>query len=234
MIEKFIQSLKQSPSPQSMFNPWYDRDAENEESAQGAKIRRQQLQLYLEQRSESARYLFIGEAVGYQGAHFSGIAMTSERILLGHQRHKNIHPSDVFQNHVPQQTSQRAKWPKGLTEPTATIVWSSLLDFGLDPYAFVLWNAVPWHPYNPKHPQGLLSNRTPSAAEMEYSQPFLQAFLQLFPNCTVLAIGQKGATMLEAMHVQGPVVRHPANGGATQFRTQTKAFLQQHSSSLFI
>ena len=227
MIEAFIQSLKNAPASQRIFNPWYDFDSENEASHEGAKIRRKHLQLYFEQRRQSARYLIIAEAVGYQGAHFSGIAMTSERILLGHQHHNNILPSYVFKHHLPQQTSQPQRWPQGFTEPTATIVWRSLLEFGLDPYSFVLWNAVPWHPYNPQHPKNQLSNRSPTSLEMEHSKPFLQAFLKLFPQGQPLAIGKKSVAMLESMGVTCPAVRHPAHGGASRFRVQMLDFLQK-------
>lgn len=226
MIPAFIESLKNTPPSDSLFNPWHEVDSAHEAGPQGAAIRRKHLQLYLEQRLERARYLFIAEAVGYQGAHFSGIAMTSERILLGHQRHKNILPCHVFKNHLAQQTSQPHQWPRGFTEPTATIVWSSLLGFGLEPYSFVLWNAVPWHPYNPKHPKKKLSNRPPTPLEMEHSKPFLQAFLQMFPQSQPIAVGKKSESMLAAMGLNCPAVRHPANGGATLFRQQTLDVLQ--------
>ena len=227
-IESFIKSLKHSPSTDPMFNPWYETDPENDQNFRGPQIRRRHLNLYLQQRLSSARYLLIAEAVGYQGAHFSGIAMTSERILLGHSRHKIIHPSQVFMRQCPQQTSSVEKWPRGLSEPTATIVWSSLLNFGIDPYSFVLWNAIPWHPYDPRHPKKLLSNRTPTLSELEYAVPFLQVFLNLFPNCMILAIGKKCASLLEKMRVDCHIARHPANGGAIQFRQHAQTFFQRH------
>ena len=229
-VENFIKTLKNAPASHPVFNPWYDVDPENDHTSNGPKIRRKHLQFYLEQRITSARFLLIAEAVGYQGAHFSGIAMTSERILLGHLTHKNIHPSHVFKRHDPQRTSRPEKSLHGFTEPTATIVWGNLLDFGINPYEFVLWNAVPWHPYQLQHPKGMLTNRTPTSAELEYSQPFLHAFLELFPNCHLLAIGKKCAFMLKSLQIDCHSVRHPANGGATQFRDQTFAFLQSHAT----
>ncbi len=227
-VANFIKTLKNAPAQSPIFNPWYDVDPDNDQTANAPKIRRKHLQLYLEQRIASARYLLIAEAVGYQGAHFSGVAMTSERILLGNLAHRHISPSHVFKAHDPKRTSQPEKRPLGFTEPTATIVWSSLLNLGINPYEFVLWNAVPWHPYQPQHPKGMLTNRTPTSAELEYSQPFLHAFLELFPNCHLLAIGKKCASMLETLQIECHPVRHPANGGATQFREQTHSFLKSH------
>ncbi|MBF0276837.1 MAG: uracil-DNA glycosylase [SAR324 cluster bacterium] len=228
-VEKFLKILKNGPVSQSVFNPWFHRDLENDGPSRSPEIRRKQLQLYLEQRINTARFLLIAEAVGYQGGHFSGIAMTSERILLGHLAHKKIYPSHVFKNQEPQRTSLPEKWPQGFTEPTATIVWGSLLDIGIDPYQIVLWNAFPWHPFQPEHSRGMLSNRTPSSEEMIYAQPFLDAFLKLFPNCRLLAVGKKSCSLLNQLSLDCHSVRHPANGGATQFRTQTLAFLREHS-----
>lgn len=227
-IQTFIKSLKQPPPTDNIFNPWYDRDLENDQKASAPNIRRNHLQWYFEQREHRARYLMIAEAVGYQGGHFSGVAMTSERILLGHLAAKKVHPHHVFENHTPQRTSRKALKAQGFVEPTATIVWGSLLNAQVDPYSFVLWNAVPWHPYQGGHPKGMLSNRTPTRKELDYSRPFLDAFLKLFPNCHILAIGQKCATILGEMEIACHVVRHPANGGATKFREQTLEFLKQH------
>ncbi len=225
---KFIEQLKDSPNNGKIFNPWYQVDTDNELGPDGPSIRRQHLNHYLEQRLESARYLLIAEAVGYQGGHFSGVAMTSERILLGHQAEKGILPEHAFVGHTPQRTSRPERMAKGFTEPTATIVWSTLLQAGVRPYDFVLWNAFPWHPYQPQHKNGLLSNRTPTPQEMEYAQPFLQAFLSLFPERPIIAVGQKCATLLETVSIQGHPVRHPANGGATKFRDQTLDFLKKN------
>lgn len=226
-IQAFIQSLKKAPSTDGLFNPWYESDPENDQTADAPKIRKTHLQHYFEQRESRARYLLIAEAVGYQGGHFSGIAMTSERILLGHLGAKNIHPHHVFQGHTPQRTSRSDLKPNGFVEPTATIVWGSLLSANIDPYSFVLWNAVPWHPYQKNHPKGMLTNRTPTSKELGYSTPFLQAFLALFPKCHIVAVGQKCATILHEMGVTCQAVRHPANGGATLFREQTLDFFKK-------
>lgn len=188
------------------------------------EVRRKQLTTYLNERIGQAKYLFIAEALGYQGGHFTGIAMTSERILLGHQEPKyGIKPEHVFQSKVPKRTSRPDLIEKGMSEPTATIMWGSLVDLGIDPYEVVLWNAVPWHPYDPD--RGMLSNRTPTADELRAGLNHLQDFMDLFEDVTVIAVGRKCEGSLSELGVDHIPVRHPANGGAPKFRMQVKNLL---------
>ncbi len=219
MIDEFITSLKHNP--EGLFNPWYHRDGEHDETEEAPEIRRQQLKTYLSERVESAKYLFIAEALGYQGGHFTGIAMTSERILLGHQEPKyGVRPDHVFQTVEPQRTSSPTVIEKGMSEPTATIMWGALIDLGINPYEVVLWNAVPWHPYKPD--QGLLSNRTPTTDELDAGLDHLKSFMNLFEDVEMVAVGRKCELSLSQLGVDHIPVRHPANGGAPKFRRQVK------------
>lgn len=78
MIESFIKSLKSSPKKSGIFNPWWESDKDHDISNNAPEIRRRQLYHYLCERVKHAKYLLIGEAIGYQGGHFTGIPMTSE------------------------------------------------------------------------------------------------------------------------------------------------------------
>lgn len=219
MIDEFISSLKHNP--EGLFNPWYHRDEEHDETEEAPKIRRDQLKTYLSERIESAKYLFIAEALGYQGGHFTGIAMTSERILLGHQEPKyGVRPDHVFQTIEPKRTSSPSVIEKGMSEPTATIMWGALIDLGINPYEVVLWNALPWHPYKPD--QGLLSNRTPTTDELDAGLEHLKSFMNLFDDVKMVAVGRKCELSLSQLGVDHIAVRHPANGGAPKFRRQVK------------
>ena len=80
-IESFVRLLKQSP-PGAVFNPWWQVDKQNDIDCNAPAIRRKHLRAYLRKRLGKAKLILIGEALGYRGGHFSGIPMTSERILL--------------------------------------------------------------------------------------------------------------------------------------------------------
>ncbi len=222
-IDRFLTQLKNAPTGSAIFNPWYESDSEHDFYPDAPSIRRANLRHYLTERLDRARYLLIAEAIGYQGAHFSGIAMTSERMLLGHQRQRGILPEYIMTGHVPRRTSRPDLRATGFSEPTATITWSAMLEFGIDSYRFVLWNAFPWHPYHPD--KGLLSNRTPTRSELALAQPALLAFFELFPAGQVLAIGRKSAACLELLAINHRTARHPANGGAKKFRQNLHEFI---------
>jgi hypothetical protein len=76
---------------------------------------------------------------------------------------------DVFSTIEPRRTSKPEKIPHGFSEPTATIIWSTLLRLGMAADHFVLWNAFPWHSFDAL--SGMLSNRTPTNAELAAGAP---------------------------------------------------------------
>ena len=227
-INTFINKL-QAYKGENVFNPWRDYDAKTEISPQTPEIRTKNLRRYLELRP-NAHYLFIAEALGYQGGHFSGVAITSERILLG--QHKDVRPESVLGQWDYQRTSnptsallnatQRAK---GLNEPTDTVVWSTLQNHGLAALDVILWNIFPWHP----HKQGnLLTNRTPSTSELDVGVEFAKMLLELVPNMKIVAIGQKAADTLSRYGIACIAVRHPSMGGAEVFRAQIAELLERN------
>jgi hypothetical protein len=203
---------------ENVFNPWAERDPVNDSPlTDTAVVRTRHLTWYLEQRVERAEFLLVGEAAGYQGAHFSGIAMTSERILLGGKKSEQIKPEHVFTDHTPRQTSCRSR---GFSEPTATIVWRAIRDSAVDFHQVVLWNVFPWHPF--RADQGLLSNRRPTRAEVKQGMRVFSEMRQLFDPCTIVAAGRVAQRSLEAAGIGCESVRHPSQGGAGEF---TKALI---------
>ena len=216
-LDHFLRLLKKSPSGR-VFNPWWEVDEQNDIGRHAPAMRRRQLRAYLRKRLGNAKLALIGEALGYLGGHFSGIPMTSERILLGKKKSDGIEPDYVFFSIKPRRTSKPRKCPDGFSEPTATIVWSRLLKLGLRPEQFVLWNAFPWHSFDPH--RGMLSNRMPNKSEQAAGLPVLKAFLELFSCYQVVALGRVAAAQLEDLEVDLEYIRHPASGGAKLFRQQ--------------
>ncbi|HVC50375.1 MAG TPA: uracil-DNA glycosylase [Burkholderiales bacterium] len=216
-LDEFLYKLCLQPSCSTVFNPWRDEDPEWDIPG-ACQVRREQLTAYFGQRIGVARLILLAEGLSYQGGKFTGIAMTSERILLG--KKSDISPDIVFKG-LHRQTSIKEG---GFNEPTASIVWGTIVNEGVDPYSVVLWNAFPWHP----HAAGLsLTNRAPTLNELNQVKPLLMNFRMLFPEAGVIAVGQKAQILLAKMGIECSVVRHPARGGASQFRTQMVALLSQ-------
>jgi len=216
----FIRQLQALPELTAVFNPWRDFDVKNDIGPQALAIRASNLERYLAARVGRARLLLVAEAPGFRGCKFSGIAMTSERILLGKQPsvpHEAVFPGEK------QRTSRPSLYADGFIEPTASITWSLLLSLGLSPEEFVLWNAFPCHPHKPDN---RLSNRTPTPKELQVAGHILPLMLELFPSAQVVAVGRVAQRALADLNYQVPSVRHPAMGGASRFRAQIQALLE--------
>jgi uracil-DNA glycosylase len=100
-------------------------------------------------------------------------------------------------------TSERQLTGTGPAEATATIVHRVLAELLLEDDV-LLWNVVPTHPGT------ATSNRAPTRAEIDQSEPFLA---QLAHGRRVLAVGR-----IAHARLGGPYVRHPSHGGAAAFR----------------
>ena len=225
-IDDFLRLLKNSLSG-AVFNPWWQVDEQNDVAHNAPAIRRNQLRAYLEERLGKSTVAIIGEALGYRGGHFSGIPMTSERMLLGKKKESGIHPEQVFSSIQARRTSKPWKCADGFSEPTATIVWSTLLTLGLKPEQFVLWNAFPWHSFDPRG--GMLSNRMPNKSERSAGLSVLKAFLDLFRCNEIVALGNVAASQLKELNFEIHKIRHPASGGAKLFRQQIENIVKNVS-----
>src|SRR5437764_5803490 len=223
-IDDFLRLLNVSPSG-AVFNPWWEVDEQNDVGHNAPAIRRNQLRAYLKERLGKSKVAIIGEALGYRGGHFSGIPMTSERLLLGRSEKVPMKSNDFFSDINPRHTSKPEKCPDGFSEPTATIVWGTLLRLGLKPQQFVLWNAFPWHSFD--SPRGMLSNRMPNKSERSAGLAVFKAFLDLFPCDELVALGNVAVSQLKEMNVECQGVRHPASGGAKRFREPIGWILQK-------
>ena len=218
MIDSFINSLKREPEAGGVFNPWWDVDTINDINSTAPATRRKQLKQYLVERIDISKFLLLGEAIGYQGGHFTGIPMTSEQILLGNKKDKGILAEFIFSGIKPKRTSKPEIKPIGFSEPTATIVWGTIADSKIDPKTVLIWNIFPWHPY--KSEKGFLSNRTPSVNELREGIYVIKKLMGIFKDIKIISVGNNANKILLQLGVEAPVVRHPAHGGASKFREQ--------------
>jgi hypothetical protein len=160
--------------------------------ADGA-VRLANLARYLQER-RGAGAVALGEAAGYQGMRWSGIAFTSER--------------DLLRWAAPYRTTSDR--PGGWSEPSGTIVHRVLGGLGAERQV-VLWNTVPHHPHHPGRP---LSNRRPTVEEVSAGAVFVERMLDLLQPGLVVAVGRIAEGVLGD---RGVYVRHPANGGGSAF-----------------
>jgi len=180
------------------FNQYADAGPDDVPGA--AAIRLENLRAYLAERP-GADVVCLGEAGGYQGMRWSGIAFTSER--------------DLQRWGAPYRTTCAARtW----SEPSGTIVHKVLAELGAEDRV-ILWNTVPTHPHRPGEP---LSNRRPTIAEVEAGAPLAMRLVELVRPRTVVAVGRIAESVLPAGTAY---VRHPANAGGPAFREGMRAIL---------
>jgi uracil-DNA glycosylase len=204
----FIRRLYAGPANARLVaNPFRDEHADLDRTG-AARQRRRNLEAYLEAVGEP-RVVLVGEAMGYRGARFSGIAFTSERQLAGPR------PLSWAATTRVGATSLR---PELWTEPSGTIVWHALAGRA---EGVLLWNAFPWHPYRAGGTRDVrLTNRTPTGGEVRAAQPVLGALLEWAAPREVLAVGRVAAAALAGLGIEARTLRHPARGGANLFRSQ--------------
>ena len=190
-----------------LFNPWRDRCA-NDADTDGPEQRLARLAAHLDCQPD---WILCGEAPGYAGCRHSGIAFTSERLLL----------EGAIPRVAPlgRRITTRAL---PLSEQSATIVWRHLYLHGIAERT-VLWNALQMHPVGSR---GVWSNRTPTPAELAMGAPAMRRLLEAFPRARVIAVGRNAEAILASMGVAPHgQIRHPANGGAPAFSAGLGALL---------
>ncbi|HYS55854.1 MAG TPA: uracil-DNA glycosylase [Thermoanaerobaculia bacterium] len=165
-------------------------------------IRRENLRLYLEQIVEP-RMLLVGEAPSYRGGRLTGIAFTSEQIMLCGVDGRFLGQDRGFRKATP--------GPKRSTEASATMVWATIKT--IEPLP-LLWNAFPFHPFDRGNP---FSNRLPTAAELLIGAPILETLLEYFPIDCIVAVGNLAERSLARLGIPHTKVRHPSQGGKRKF-----------------
>jgi uracil-DNA glycosylase len=178
------------------------REMGPDDVADAPAIRLANLRHYLMER-DYADVLAVGEAAGYQGMRWSGIAFTSE--------------FDLLRWGDPYRRSSRR--PRPWKEPSGTIVHGVLDELGAE-RRVILWNTVPTHPSLPDQP---LSNRRPTRPEVAAGLPYAQRLIDILQPRLVVGVGRIAADTLGS---RGVYVRHPAQSGATAFRAGMRELLR--------
>lgn len=203
--------LLQRYSAARVFNPWTDRNRDDRPS-NGPRARRERLAAHL---SVEATHLLIGEAPGYQGCRVTGIPFTSERLLIAGDIPRVAHDGSRLSTRV-------RPW----SEPSATILWAALRELGIE-RTTVLWNAFPWHPHRPREPY---SNRAPTRAECACGLMILRSLLTAMPKARLFAVGRHAQRALWDIGREAVLLRHPAQGGAVEFRRALRRALRKSPS----
>lgn len=205
MNSSLLRELYRGPMGDGVCNPYRDEDPKLDLPG-AARQRRRNLEAYLE-RVGQPRLVLLGEALGFRGGRFSGIAFTSERQLAGQKERRLPWATDP-----PFQPTSRnpALW----LEPSGSVVWDAI---GGDPRGVLLWNSFPWHPPGAAGP---LSNRTPERSLFLANLHVLEQLLEEVRGARIVAVGRTAQAALAALEVDAPAVRHPAHGGAALFRRQ--------------
>jgi hypothetical protein len=186
------------PGLPNLFNPWRDH-CDDDEPCNGPDAKLARLAAHLEC---DPKFILCGEAPSYRGCRHSGIAFTSECLLLD--------------GRIPRISRMNHRLTSGAnpySERSATIVWDALYNLGIEERT-ILWNALQMHPYEAGNEQ---SNRTPKSSEIMFGRPALQMLVREFPSAIVVAVGKTAERLLKSMGVPAAPVRHPAYGGKTLF-----------------
>lgn len=190
-----------------LYNPYTDHCIhDGPENTPRARLQR--LRNHLDCRP---RLILVGEAPGYRGCRYSGVAFTSEGLLLDGEIPRIDPPRHrLTERHLP--------W----REPSATIIWRTLKALSIQDDT-VLWNAVQMHPHRRGEPW---SNRTPTVGELALGVPALQMLQRAFPEAVFVPIGKKAHGLLLKTGIRSAAyVRHPANGGAARLAEGLAAIL---------
>ena len=159
---EYLVNFNKSIFKRKIFNPWNEFD-ESDISSDAPKIRTQNLKNYL-LNHKSASYVLIAESPS-TGARYSGIAMTSEKV---------INTNNLSYNY----SSKKSNEGKYVYELTAKKVWDEILT---NKENFVMWNAFA---FNIHEKEGRWFEN-PTIEELEQNLDLLNSFLYLYKFCIV-------------------------------------------------
>ncbi len=200
-LNGFVRWVARTTAPENSINPY----AHN--GTRGNAARRHNLAQYLCQMAQrKPKLLLVGEAPGYRGLRETGIPFSSTKLMGSHPFFQSLNLREIPD-------------APGRAEASATIMQDTLDTLNINP---LLWNAYPFHPHKPRHPQ---SNRKPTAGELRLGANFLYWIIDYFAIDAIVAVGNSAEHTLQALQIPNTKVRHPSRGGAIMFREQLAAFV---------
>jgi len=197
-IDSFINSLIQEKNTHEYTNQ-YSEETENNH------VTSNNLKLYLEYiYKRKPKYLFVGEAPGYNGCRITGIPFTSEYILT--QKFNN----SLFGKGNGYQIINKNRPKK---ESTATIIWET---FDKEEIIPCFWNAFPFHPFKNGD---FNSNRKPKKNELDIGKKYLEDLIKILKikKENIIAIGDISYSVITEFFSQCKKIRHPSFGGKNRF-----------------
>lgn len=205
-LDDIVSDLAAAAGTSTLFNPYADTDRAVDVPT-APLIRCRNLRCYLDAFIERDGIdLWLGEAPSRFGARRTGVPFTGEGRLAEVSSRLAIAPL------------QRATVDASTARPSGT----SRQIWGVLPARLPLfWNAVMLHPHRSGTP---LRNRTPSRSEISRSRDTLALLVEAFRPRRILAIGRVAEGAGAGFGIPITYVRHPAQGGAVQFRAGVAAF----------
>ena len=205
-LDDLVMHLAALAGTPTLFNPYADTDPAVDGSDAPA-IRRGNLGRYLRAFKDRADIdLWLGEAPSRFGASRTGVPFTGEGRLADLSSRLATGPFGIAT------VDALATRPSG----TSRQIWSAL------PARLPLfWNAVMHHPHQVGTP---LRNRTPTRTEIARHREALTLLIEAIQPRRILAIGRVAEGSAAGYGVPITYVRHPAQGGAAQFRAGVAEF----------
>lgn len=204
-------SIVQSMALPGTFNPWVETNHDDVSEA-SLQWRVAALRRHIE--IPTCSHVLVGEGMSYQGGRLSGLAFTSEALLL---------EGAIARQQLTQRLSTRQlPW----REPSATIVWKTLYKLGIQE-STVLWNALPVHPFTDPD---RLTNRPPRRSEIDAGIPALELLRSAFPHAKLVAVGEHANRTLTRLGYHPTLARHPAFGGANEFAAALARTVLPHAA----
>ncbi|KQQ91003.1 uracil-DNA glycosylase [Aureimonas sp. Leaf324] len=211
-MDRLVRHVAASAGTPTLFNPYADTDPAVD-APDAASIRCRNLRRYLHAfAGRDGIDLWLGEAPSRFGARRTGVPFTGEGRLVDLSSRLAVAPFEI---------ATTADAPAAPSSGTSRQIWGALPE-----RLPLFWNAVMHHPHWAGTP---VRNRTPSRSEIARSCDTLALLVETVRPRRILAIGRVAEGASEGFGVPVTYVRHPAQGGAAEFRAGVTTFQRETS-----